>query len=444
MEPLSKTLRRAWNVFNKRDVDSYRHAYGDYGPSYGSLRPDRNRLQIGNERSIIAAIQTRIAIDCAATVIRHVQKDAEGRYQGPVNSGLNYCLTVEANVDQAASFFRQDMFATMLDAGDICILPTDTVDDPEHPGSIEIKKMRVGTILEYFPYHVRVRAYREKTAQQEEIIVPKSTVGVVENPLYDVMNQPNSTLKRLIYKLNLLDAVDKQSSSGKLDLIIQLPYVIKSDKRREQAEQRRKDIEFQLAGSQYGIAYTDGTEKITQLNRAVENNLWKQIQDLKDMLYAELGVTPEVMNGTADESAMLNYHNRTIDPMLRAVAEEFARKFLTKNARTRGQDVTYYRDPFKYVSMEKMAEMADKFTRNEIVTSNEFRGFLGIPPSKDPRADELRNANMPREADPVAELEDPNVIDGEVVSDTADGEAGVLNSALDELEAMVDEILSGE
>lgn len=440
MEPLSTKLKRAWNVFKSKDNLGYERSYKDYGPSYGSRRsPDslHRRGSIASERTIIASIITRIAVDVTSVDIRHVYKDKDGRYLRDADSGLNNCLALTANVDQTGRAFRQDFVMTMLEEGCAIALPTDTDVDATNSNTFDILTMRVGTAHEWYPYHVRVNAYREKNAQQEQVIVPKSMVGIVENPFYSVMNEPNSTLKRLVHKLNLLDILDNQISSGKLDLIIQLPYTIKSDAKREQAEQRRKDIEVQLTGSQYGIAYTDGTEKITQLNRPAENHLWQQVKDLKDLLYAELGVTPQVMDGTADEATMLNYYNRTVNPILDAIQEEFERKFITKTGRTQGQAIDYFRNPFKLVPMEKMAEMADKFTRNEILSSNELRSFIGIKPSQDPKADELHNSNMPRVDPEPAALEDPNTVEGEVVSDT-----GWMDEALSELESQVDKILS--
>lgn len=390
-------LQHAWNAFVDRN-DDYRLQPFDFGAAYGS-RPDRVRFRVHNERSIIAAIYTRVSVDVAQIDIRHVKKDSSGRYKEDYPSGLHNIFNVEANIDQGARHFKQDIVQTLFDEGTIALVPVDTNISPENGGSLEIETMRVGIIKQWFPRHVRVECYNDRTGRREEITLEKKAVGIVENPLYTVMNEPNSTLQRLIRKLNLLDSVDEQSSSGKLDMIIQLPYVIKSEMRREQAEKRRKDIEFQLKDSQYGIAYTDGTEKITQLNRPAENNLLKQVEYLTEMLYGQLGITAEVMNGTADEKAMLNYMNRTIEPILTAIVEELRRKFLTKTGRTQGQDVMFFRDPFKLVPMSDLAEMADKFTRNEIVTSNEFRQFIGMKPSTDPKADQLRNSNMPDHLD---------------------------------------------
>lgn len=387
-------LKHSWNAFVDQNED-YRTSWQDMGASYGS-RPDRPRLRISNERSIISAIYTRLSIDVAAVDIRHVRLDNEGRYKEDVISGLQNCLSLEANIDQGARAFRQDAAMTLFDQGVIAIVPVDTSLSPETSGGFDILTIRIGTVVQWFPRHVRVSLYNDQTGRREEVTLEKRAVAIVENPLYSVMNEPNSTLQRLIRTLNHLDAHGEQSSSGKLDMIIQLPYVIKSELKRQQADQRRKDIEFQLKGSQYGIAYTDGTEKITQLNRPAENNLLKQVEYLTEMLYGQLGLTAEIMNGTADEKAMLNYINRTIEPVLGALSESMKRRFLTKTARTQGHSVEYFRDPFKLVPMSDLAELADKFTRNEIVTSNEFRQFIGMKPSSDPKADELRNSNMPQ------------------------------------------------
>lgn len=403
---LKNAFKHGWNAFLNLE-DRFR-AY-DTGAMYGS-RPDRIRLNISNERSIISSIYTRIAIDVAAVDIRHVRIDEQRRYLEDIDSGLNSCLTLEANVDQAARHFRQDVVTSLFDRGCIAIVPVDTSVNPAVSSGFDIKTMRVGYVTAWFPYHVRVEVFNEKVQRREEITLEKKFVAIVENPLYSVMNEPNSTLQRLIRKLNLLDAIDEQSSSGKLDLIIQLPYVIKSEARRTQAEQRRKDIEFQLKGSQYGIAYTDGTEKITQLNRPAENNLLKQVEYLAQMLYSQLGLTEEVMNGTADEKAMLNYNNRTIEPILAAIVEGMRRTFLTKTARSQKQTIMFFKDPFKLVPVNDIAEIADKFTRNEILSANEVRAIIGISPSKDPKADELRNSNMPQpnESIPSPSGPDPN------------------------------------
>lgn len=421
-------LMHAWNAFTDQNED-YRVQPYDMGAAYGS-RPDRLRFRINNERSIIAAIYTRIAVDVAQIDIRHVKTDSAGRYSEDYKSGLHNVFTVEANVDQGARHFKQDIVQTLFDEGVIALIPIDTNVSPENNGSLDIETMRVGIIKQWYPRHVRVEAYNDRTGRREEITLAKSAVGIVENPLFTVMNEPNSTLQRLIRKLNLLDSVDEQSSSGKLDMIIQLPYVIKSENRRQQAEQRRKDIEFQLKDSKYGIAYTDGTEKITQLNRPAENNLMKQIEFLTEMLYGQLGITAEVMNGTADEKAMLNYMNRTIEPILTAIVEELRRKFLTKTARTQGQDIMFFKDPFKLVPMSDLAEMADKFTRNEIFTSNEIRQFVGAKPSTDPKADQLRNSNMPGPLDQPTDAPPTPGDAGGDIPDNFDPYGGI-NEAID-------------
>jgi len=387
------TLKHAWNLFANLEN---RRAFSQYGdPNYGG-RPDRVRLRIPNERSLISSIYTRLSIDVASVDMRHVRTDDQKRYLEDIESGLNNCLTVEANLDQAARAFRQDVAMTLFDRGVAALVPVDTTLNPEL-GGFDILTLRVGEIVAWYPQYVRVSLYNEAVGRREEITLKKSAVAIVENPLYAVMNEPNSTLQRLLHKLNLLDAIDEASASGKLDIIIQLPYVIKSEARRQQAEQRRADIEFQLKGSQYGIAYTDGTEKITQLNRPAENNLMGQIEFLTEMLYGQLGLTEEVMNGTADEKAMLNYWNRTVEPILTAVVEAMRRTFLTKTARTQKQTVLFFRDPFRLVPIENIAEIADKFTRNEILTSNEIRQVVGMAPHKDPKADKLVNSNMPAE-----------------------------------------------
>ena len=387
---LGSRLKHAWNAFLSREPTSY---YQSPGRGY-SYRPDRPRLTRGNERSIVTSVFNRIALDAAAISIQHVKLDDNGRFVSSVGSGLNNCLTVEANIDQTARAFIHDIVMSMLDEGCVAIVPVDTTLNPEVTGSYDIVTMRVGQVLSWYPQHVKVRVYNDRRGEKEDILVPKSVVGIVENPLYAVMNEPNSTLQRLIRKLNLLDAVDEQAGSGKLDLIIQLPYVIKTEARRAQAEKRRKDIEEQLSGSKYGIAYTDGTEHIVQLNRAVENNLMTQIEYLTSMLYSQLGITKGVMDGSADEQTMLNYYNRTIEPILSAIVDEMKRKFLTKTARSQLQSISFFRDPFKLVPAAVLAEIADKLTRNEIMSSNEIRQIIGLKPSKDPKADELRNKNL--------------------------------------------------
>lgn len=393
MSRVGEALKHAWNVFANTADD--KRNFGAVGGSYGSSRPDRVRLRIPNERSIISSIYTRLSIDVASVDMKHVRLDQQNRYTEDMNSGLNNCLTVEANIDQGARAFRQDIAMTLFDEGVAVLVPVDTSISPEKGGGFEILTLRVGKVTAWFPRHVRVSVYNEATGVREEVTLEKTSVAIIENPLYSVMNEPNSTLQRLIHKLNLLDAIDEGAASKKLDLIIQLPYVIKSDARRQQAEQRRTDIEFQLKSSQYGIAYTDATEKITQLNRPAENNLLGQIEFLVEMLYGQLGLTAEVMNGTADEKAILNYWNRTIEPILTAIVEAMRRSFLTKTARTQRQTIQYFRDPFRLVPIENIAEIADKFTRNEILTSNEIRQVVGFAPSTDPKADQLINSNMP-------------------------------------------------
>ena len=401
-------LKHAWNAFTGTDYTTYQ----DVGPGYSS-RPDRIRLTKGNERSIITSVYNRIALDVAALNVQHIRLDENGRFLSVIQDGLNTCLTVEANIDQTARAFIQDIVVSMLDEGCVAIVPVDTTYDPSVTGSYDIQTMRVGKILDWYPQHVRVRLYNERTGAKENILVPKSTVAIVENPLYAVVNEPNSTMQRLIRKLNLLDVIDEQSGSGKLDLIIQLPYVIKTEARRQQAENRRKDIEAQLSGTKYGIAYADGTERITQLNRSVNNNLMSQIEYLTSMLYSQLGITQSILDGTADEKTMLNYNNRTIEPIISAIVDEMKRKFLTKTARSQSQSISFFRDPFKLVPVNDIAEIADKFTRNENMTSNEIRQVIGMKPSDDPRADELRNKNLsaPSESEPETNppVEDENV-----------------------------------
>jgi hypothetical protein len=399
MPTIGSRLKHAWNAFADSDSAQNRPFSGEYGGYAGSSRADRMPLRFSNERSIISSIYTRIGIDVAAVPMIHVRTDDQNRYLETIDSAFNECLTLQANVDQAARAFRQDIAMTILDEGVAVIVPVDTTISPEESGGYDIKTMRVGRVVSWFPQHVRVSLYNEDRGQREELTLPKKMVAIIENPLYAVMNEPNSTLQRLIRKLGLLDAVDEQSASGKLDLIVQLPYVIKSESKRAQAEQRRKDIEFQLKGSKYGIAYTEATEKITQLNRPAENNLMTQVQYLTDMLYSQLGLTPEVMNGTADEKAMLNYYARTIEPMLDAIVEAMRRTFLTKTARTQLQSIMYFRDPFKFVPIGGdggIADIADKFSRNEIVSSNEIRQAIGMKPSQEPKADKLINSNMPQ------------------------------------------------
>lgn len=389
-ETFGTRLKHAWNVFMNRDSTLY---YRELGMGY-SYRPDRPRFTRGNERSIVTSVYNRIALDVAAINIQHVRLDNDGRFLSVIESSLNQCLSLAANTDQTGRAFLQDVVMSMMDEGCVAIVPVDTDDDPDMTGSYKIETMRTGKILDWYPEHVKVRVYNERTGRKQDILVSKSSVAIIENPLYAVINEPNSTMQRLIRKLNLLDVVDEQSSSGKLDLIIQLPYVIKTEARRQQAEQRRKDIETQLSGSKYGIAYTDGTERITQLNRSVENNLMKQIEYLTSMLYSQLGITQSILDGTADEKTMLNYYNRTIEPIISAIVDEMKRKFLTKTARSQLQSISFFRDPFKLVPVADLSEIADKFTRNEIMSSNEFRQIIGMKPSADPKADELRNKNL--------------------------------------------------
>lgn len=384
-------LQHGWNAFVKNRDPTPSYAY--YGDSY-FYRPDRPRFTRGNERTITTSVYNRIALDVASIDVKHCRIDDNGRFKSEVTSGLNTCLNLEANLDQTGRAFRQDVVMSMLDEGCIAIVPIETTLDPKISESYDISSMRVGKILEWYPAHVKVRVYNEKIGKKEDIVVPKKTVGIVENPLFAVINEPNSTMQRLIRKLALLDQIDEQSGSGKLDLIIQLPYVIKTEARRNQAEDRRKDIERQLSGSKYGIAYTDGTERITQLNRPVENNLMKQIEYLTSMLYSQLGITQTILDGTADDKTMLNYYSRTVEPIISAIVDEMKRKFLSKTARTQGQTILFFRDPFKLVPVNDIAEIADKFTRNEIVTSNEIRQVIGMKPSEDPKADQLVNSNI--------------------------------------------------
>ena len=386
---LGSRLKHAWNAFKGNNQINYQ----DLGMSY-SYRADRPRLTRGNERSIVTSVYNRIALDVASLSIQHVRLDDNGRFLSVINGGLNNCLTLEANIDQTARSFIQDVVISMFDEGSVAIVPVDTTTNPNVSGSYDILTMRVGQILDWYPQYIRVRLYNDQIGKKEDILVPKNAVAIIENPLYAVINEPNSTMQRLIRKLNLLDVIDEQSGSGKLDLIIQLPYIVKTEARRQQAEKRRKDIEEQLSGTKYGIAYTDGTERITQLNRSVNNNLMSQIEYLTSMLYSQLGITQSILDGTADEKTMLNYNNRTIEPIISAIVDEMKRKFLTKTARSQHQSISYFRDPFRLVPVNEIAEIADKFTRNEIMTSNEIRQVIGMKPSDDPKADELRNKNL--------------------------------------------------
>lgn len=392
-------LQHAWNAFFYND-NNYVNPQNLGG--FSTFRPDRVHFSRGVEKSIVTSVYNRIALDATSIAIKHVRLDDNGRFLEEMDSGLQNCLNVEANIDQTGRAFLQDVVMSMLDEGCVAIVPVDTTIDPAKSGSYEINTLRTGKILEWYPAHVRVRVYNDQKGIYEEVTLPKSMVGIIENPLYAVINEPNSTMQRLIRKLSLLDVVDEQTSSGKLDLIIQLPYVIKTDARKKQADERRKDIEMQLAGSKYGIAYTDGTEKITQLNRPAENNLMKQVEYLTGMLYSQLGLTQSIMDGSANDKTMLNYYNRTIEPILAAIVDEIKRKFLTKTARTQGQTIMYFRDPFKLVPVNDIAEIADKFTRNEIMTSNEIRQIVGMKPADDPSADELRNKNLNQSSEDIA------------------------------------------
>ena len=390
-------LQHAWNAFLNRDPT---YEFRDHG-MISTYKPDRVRFTRGNERSIVTSVYNRIALDVSSIDINHAKLDENGRFKEIIQSGLNECLTLNANIDQTGKAFIQDVVMSMMDEGCVAIVPVDTTTNPTITGSFDINSMRTGQVIEWRPEFVKVRLYNDKTGQKEDVLLPKKSVAIIENPLYAVINEPNSTMQRLIRKLNLLDVIDEQSGSGKLDLIIQLPYVIKSEARRQQAENRRKDIEMQLAGSKYGIAYTDGTEKITQLNRPAENNLMNQIEYLTSMLYSQLGITQSVLDGTADERTMLNYYNRTIEPIISAIVDEMKRKFLTKTARTQNQSIVYFRNPFKLVPINELAEISDKFTRNEIATSNEIRQIIGWKPSDDPGADELRNKNLNQKVEDV-------------------------------------------
>ena len=411
---IGSRLKHAWNAFMNRDPTEVDY---DIGPAY-YYRPDRPRLTRGNERSIVTAVYNRIALDVSDIDIRHVRLDENGRYIEDIDSGLNNCLTVEANIDQTGKAFIQDVVMSMLDEGCVAIVPVDTTLNPKVTGSYDINSMRTGKIIQWYPQHVKVNLYNDKTGRNEEVTLPKSMVAIIENPLYAVMNEPNSTLQRLIRKLNLLDYVDEQTGAGKLDLIIQLPYVIKSNARRQQAEDRRADIERQLKGSKYGIAYTDGTERITQLNRPVENNLMKQIEYLTSMLYSQLGINQTVLDGTADEKTMLNYTNRSIGPIISAIVDEMKRKFLTKTARSQMQSIRYFKDPFKLVPVNEIAEISDKLTRNEIASSNEIRQIIGWKPSQDPAADELRNKNLNQQSPDMMVPEDQMYEDPEAYDDS--------------------------
>lgn len=402
---LSSRLKNAWNVFinNKDPTEIYR--YHDLGVSY-SYRPDRPRLTRGGERSIITSLYNRIALDVSAISIQHCQLDDNGRFLSVIDSGLNRCFNLEANVDQTGRAFIQDVVISMLDEGVVGLVPVDTSFNPNNTDSYDILTMRTGKIIEWYPEHVKIRLLNDRTGRREDVVLQKVDVAIVENPLFAVINEPNSTMQRLIRKLSLLDAADEQAASGKLDMIIQLPYIIKTEARRAQAENRRKEIEMQLAESKYGIAYTDGTEKIVQLNKSLENNLMEQIKYLTDLAFSQIGMTQSILDGTADEKTMLNYYSRTIEPIVAAITDEVKRKFLTKTARTQGKTVMYFRDPFKLVPVNDIAEIADKFTRNEIMTSNEIRQVIGMTPADDPKADMLVNSNLNQSNEELAEIND--------------------------------------
>lgn len=399
---LIERVQRGWNAFRNRDPTFNFQNLGEI--SY--YRPDRPRFTRGNERSIVTSVYNRIALDASSICVQHVRLDNNGRFSSVIDSGLNNCLTLDANIDQTGRAFIQDAVMSMLDEGCVAIFPVETDVDPESTESYKINSMRTGKIIEWRPEHVKIRAYDDRIGRQSDIILKKSMVAIVENPLYAVINEPNSTMQRLIHKLNLMDVTDEQTASGKLDLIIQLPYVIKTPARQQQAEERRKSIEMQLASSKYGIAYTDGTEHITQLNRSVENNLMKQVEYLTNMLYGQLGITQTILDGTADDKTMLNYYNRTIEPIMSAIVDEMKRKFLTKTARSQGQSIMFFRDPFKLVPVNNIAEIADKFTRNEIMTSNEIRQIIGMKPSEDPKADQLLNSNISHQAEEIEGISD--------------------------------------
>ena len=397
-------LQHGWNAFLNNKDPTY-----NYGSGTGYYyRPDRPRLTRGNERSIITSVYNRIALDTAAIRINHCKTDKNDRFSEIVESSLNTCFNLEANMDQTGRAFVQDIVLSMLDEGCVAIVPVDATFDPKITGAYNITSMRTGKILQWYPDKVKVRVYDDRTGNKEDIVLPKSTVGIIENPLYAVINEPNSTMQRLIRKLSLLDVTDEQTASGKLDLIIQLPYVIKTEARRREAEKRRSEIEQQLAGSKYGIAYADGTEKIVQLNRSLENNLMKQIEYLTTMLFSQLGITQSILDGTADEQTMLNYYSRTIEPIISAIVDEVKRKFLTKTARSQHQTILFFRDPFKLVPVNNIAEIADKFTRNEIMTSNEIRQIVGMKPSDDPKADQLVNSNLNQSNEEMTQIEESN------------------------------------
>lgn len=432
-EPIKTRLKHAWNVLVNKDPTPIN--YKDMGyPS--THRPDRVRMSIGNEKSIVTALYNRIAVNVSSISIVHARLDKEGRYVETINSDLNEALNVQANIDQTGKEFIKDVVMSMFDEGCVAIVPVDTQINPLISGSYDIQSMRTGQVLEWFPSHVRVRIYNDKKGIKEDVVLPKAIVAIIENPFYAVMNEPNSTLQRLITKLNLLDAIDNQSGSGKLDLIIQLPYVIRNEQRREQAEKRRKDIEDQLAGSKYGIAYTDGTEKVTQLNRAVENNLMAQIEFLTNLLFSQLGMTQSILDGTANEEEMLNYYSNVIEPVLTAISENMKVKFLTKTARTQRQTITFFRDPFKLVPVKELANVADRFTRNEVLSSNEVRAVIGYKPVQEERADQLVNKNIANNGEVS--------IPPDVGPDVAGEQEAIMNDVFSSLEADIDKLLGGE
>ena len=443
MASFGSRIRHAWNAFTNQQTDTPQN-YADLGVINFGPRPDRHRSFVSNERSIIESVYNRIAVDVAQAQIKHVRLDENGRFLDDISSAMDNCLNVQANIDQQGTQFRQDIAATLLDRGTAAIVPIDTTLDPSVTGGYDINTMRVGDIVGWYPAHVKVNVYNEKIGRRQVVTLEKKYVAIVENPFYAVMNEPNSTLQRIIRKLNLLDAVDEQSSSGKLDLIIQLPYVIKSEARQQQANARREQIATQLKGSQYGIAYTDGTEKITQLNRPVTNNLMEQIQYLTTLLFSQLGITQEVMDGSADEQTMTNYSNRTVAPIITAIVEAMKAKFLTNTARTQNQSIEFYMDPFRFLPLSEIAQLADVFTRNEIATSNEIRQAIGMRPSKDPKADQLNNSNMPGN-NPVDANGNPVPTDGSAppVAPTPDNSAAA-NQVFDDLSSQVDDILGGK
>lgn len=437
---ISSRLKNAWNAFqNKAPISSYQD-YNGYGTFY---KPDRVRFTRGNERSIVTSVYNRIAMDVSSINIKHCRLDENGRYKEDIDSRLNNCLNLEANIDQTSRAFIQDIVISMLDEGCVVIVPTDTTIDPKITESYDIITMRTAKVIEWYPDQVKVEVYNERSGKKEQIILPKKLVAIIENPLYSIMNEPNSTLQRLIRKLVLLDNVDEQSSSGKLDLIIQLPYIIKTEARKKQANERRLEIENQLKGSKYGIAYTDGTEKITQLNRSVENNLMKQIEYLTELLFSQLGISQSILDGTANDSTMLNYYTRTIEPIMSAITDEMKRKFLTKTARSQGQTILSFRDPFKLVPVKELAELADKFTRNEIMSSNEIRQVIGIKPSDDPKADQLINSNLNQP--PSEYMQEPIGDEEELPDETEETEQpnteDILNTLTDEQKEAVGQLI---